>query len=808
MSLFAQYRLGVPQLRRYAAGAFDIRLYLGIAALWAVLFLPLLTGHRVIPYDSIEAYYATAYFNAQSLRHGQWPWWNPHVYSGYPQVADPQGMMFSPLLMFLMLISENPGVVWFDVSVLLHVLIGAWGFLLLRRAFRFTPAASVIATMVYMVGGVASARLQHTPMVLAYAYLPWVLYCCHRFAGAPTYRNAVLLGVTGGFLLTHLVQPTYLFVLFALLYFGTRLVAGWPTTTRPALLRLAGGVVISVAVAAAIAGVQIAATLAVLPVSTRGAFSFDTIVAASLAPKALATLVWPNVYGTLHGVYSGTQDITESYLYVGIIPLCFLFGFLHRALANPAHRAERIFFVVALVLACAYFLGANTPLYKLLYDYLPGIDLFRRPSDGAFMFNFCLAVLTGFAASAATRPANVKTTKQAGLFMLLTAATWYLTIAAIEWTRGYSYRSILLLGVVALVLSLTVKVVPLRLKERVIVLGVLALCVGDFRVFNIPNRLNAHGKDAANYFADPGVALREIKADPEPLAGGLPFRIEPTRAGELAATGSVIHGLDSTQGYNPLRVRLYAETFGAQEHGYAPRPFTATMPSLDSPLFDLAGTRYLLSTTPIEALAAGNERSRFAKVLSDGELTLWRNPFAYDRILTPTEARVMPAGEPPTAAHFEGVDFTGTLLLYPADTAEEQAARRVAAECKGKASVSEIDFGNNHLALKTSASDSAWVTVSDLFFPGWEARSDDQPLRIWRANGLYRAVCVPAGEHRVRFDFSPFTFIRSALRQSRSPRRPSAIDRQDRAGDRTSGVGGQKHGECPDLLNSDETLGR
>ncbi len=55
------------------------------------------------------------------------------------------------------------------------------------------------------------------------------------------------------------------------------------------------------------------------------------------------------------------------------------------------------------------------------------------------------------------------------------------------------------------------------------------------------------------------------------------------------------------------------------------------------------------------------------------------------------------------------------------------------------------------------------MTISDLYFPGWEARSDDKPLRIWRANGLYRAVCVPAGEHRVRFDFSPFKFIRSAL---------------------------------------------
>ena len=759
----AQFRVRAPRLRWFVPGDFDIRLYLLLTALWAVLFVQFLTGHRLIPYDSIEAYYASVYFNAQSLRHGDWPWWNPHVYSGYPQVADPQSMMFSPLLMFLMLIRENPGVVWFDFSVLLHLLLGGWGFLLLCRALRFTPAAAVLAALVYMVGGAASARLQHTPFVLAYAYFPWMLYCCHRFIAFPAYVNAALLGVATGILLTHLVQPTYLFMLFALLYSCTQLVARRRTITRPTLFRLAGGIVIAVAVAGAIAGMQIAATLAMLPLSTRGAFPFHTIVGTSLAPQVLATLIWPNVYQTLHGVYSGTQDITESYLYVGVLPLCFLLGFLPRALADPAHRAEKLFFVVSLVLACAYFLGANTPLYKLLFDYLPGINLFRRPSDAAFLFNFCLAILTGFAASAATHPRDVSTTKGVGLWVLLAAAAWYLTIAALEWAKGYSYRSILLLGVVAFGFLVAVRWVPQRLMERVLVVGMLALCVGDLRVFNIPNRLNGHGKDFASYFVDPGAGLRHIKADPQPLAGSLPFRVEPTRAHALAATGTVIHGLDSTQGYNPMRVRAYATTFGAQEHGLAPRPFTAAMPSLDSPLFDLAGTRYLLTRTPVEALAAGNVHGRFVEVLSEGDVTLWRNRFAYDRILTPTEARVIPADEAPTAAHFEGVDFRRELLLYPVNAGEDRAARQIAADCRGKAAVTEVEYRNNHLAFTTSASESAWVAISDLYFPGWQARSDDEPLRIWRANGLFRAVCVPGGKHRVRFDFSPFRFMRAAL---------------------------------------------
>jgi hypothetical protein len=247
MSVFAMFHAKASRLQRAAPGTRALELYLLLAVLWAILFFSMLTGHRLIPYDSIEQYYPAVYFNAQSLRHGEWAWWNPHVYWGYPQIADPQGMMFSPLLVLLMMLRENPGVVWFDFCVLLHVLIGGEGFLFLCRVYRFTPAASVLAALVYMVGGVASARLQHMPMVLAYACFPWVLHCCHRFTEAPTYRMAVALGISSGLLFTHLVQPTYLFMPFALLYCVTRLVDTRSTITRIAIVRLIGGIGIAAA---------------------------------------------------------------------------------------------------------------------------------------------------------------------------------------------------------------------------------------------------------------------------------------------------------------------------------------------------------------------------------------------------------------------------------------------------------------------------------------------------------------------------------------------------------------------------------
>ena len=40
-------------------------------------------------------------------------------------------------------------------------------------------------------------------------------------------------------------------------------------------------------------------------------------------------------------------------------------------------------------------LGRYTPLYALAFDYVPGINLFRRPVDGAFVFVAVLAILVG-----------------------------------------------------------------------------------------------------------------------------------------------------------------------------------------------------------------------------------------------------------------------------------------------------------------------------------------------------------------------------------------------------------------------------
>ena len=56
------------------------------------------------------------------------------------------------------------------------------------------------------------------------------------------------------------------------------------------------------------------------------------------------------------------------------------------------------------------------------------------------------------------------------------------------------------------------------------------------------------------------------------------------------------------------------------------------------------------------------------------------------------------------------------------------------------------------------------LVLADLFDPGWTAEADGRPVEILRADGIFRAVVLPAGTHRVVFRYRPASvFIGGAL---------------------------------------------
>lgn len=73
----------------------------------------------------------------------------------------------------------------------------------------------------------------------------------------------------------------------------------------------------------------------------------------------------------------------------------------------------------------------------------------------------------------------------------------------------------------------------------------------------------------------------------------------------------------------------------------------------------------------------------------------------------------------------------------------------------GEASARIVRETSTRVEIECETPGRAVLVLTDMFYPGWAARVDGRPARIYRANGLFRAVTVDSGHHRVVFRYRP-----------------------------------------------------
>lgn len=64
-------------------------------------------------------------------------------------------------------------------------------------------------------------------------------------------------------------------------------------------------------------------------------------------------------------------------------------------------------------------------------------------------------------------------------------------------------------------------------------------------------------------------------------------------------------------------------------------------------------------------------------------------------------------------------------------------------------------YDANALTYEVSSQKGGVVVFSEVYYPGWTATIDGNPVEIARANYILRAIQVPAGKHVVEFEFDP-----------------------------------------------------
>jgi hypothetical protein len=66
-----------------------------------------------------------------------------------------------------------------------------------------------------------------------------------------------------------------------------------------------------------------------------------------------------------------------------------------------------------------------------------------------------------------------------------------------------------------------------------------------------------------------------------------------------------------------------------------------------------------------------------------------------------------------------------------------------------------VEYTANRVCIEVETSRPGYLFLSDVWYPGWSADIDGEPVAVLRANLAFRAVPLPPGRHRVTFRYQP-----------------------------------------------------
>lgn len=730
--------------------------------LFLLMTWPWVAGYVTIPWDAKAHFQPQIQFLADSLGRGEWPWWNPFVFSGSPQVADPQSMIFSPPFLLLAMLDKSPSLWAADMTVLAAMALGGIGVIFYFRDRGWHWGGALIAALGFSFGAAMAWRMQHTGQVLSLAYWPWALLFLERAVR----QWRVLAGVTSGIIAAAIVLGRDQVALLCIYLLAGRVLWLWlEAEDRGAVFRgslwplIAGGVA-----GAALVALPVLMTVLLAAESNRPQIDFEGAGRGSLHPALLVTFVLPQLFGAAghmadfwgppsfawnHTGLFTAQNVGQ--LYIGAAPLLVLAA---GAATGRLWDREIRFFAVAFLIMLLYALGWYTPVFRALFE-LPGVNLYRRPADAVFLIGALGAMLAGYVVSTWFDAPWRRFERVAIVAMAVVVAVAVLAALALgsRIDRLARVPGPLLGGLIAFAAAAAViwwcrdrmALMPARAA-----LGLAAVTAADLAWNNGPTTSSA--LPVAFYDVlqpdtkDPTITLLKSKVVADATRRD---RVELAGLGFHWPNAAMTHRLESTLGYNPVRLGDYSRATGAEDHVGLPdqRKFSALMPSYRSPLADMLGLRWIAAGARIETIDKTLKPGDFPLIAetSDGHF-IYENPRALPRVLFAREGRAADFGELLTSGRWPEFNPRETVLLesVPGGKADRRPG-----------TVRLKRYANSEVVLEAESPDGGFVVLNDIWHPWWFAEVGGRPVQLHRANVLFRAVEVPPGKHEVRLQFRP-----------------------------------------------------
>lgn len=763
---------------------FPLATAIGLFAIgFVVLGWPWFSGAVTIPYDGKSTFYTQLAFLSRSLADGQSPFWTPNVYAGWPQIADPQSLIFSPFHFLLALFNPTPSFQAADGVAFAYLLLGGIGVIFLFRERGWHVAGALVAAFAFSFGASNASRLQHIGPLESLCYLPWALLflmrALERVSGRLTWIDGAISGVFAGLILLGRDQVSLIAIYVLVGYVLWHWLAG-----RGRIVRLRASIVPLTAGAAAgilVTVVPIVLTMLLAADSNRPEISYFHAGRGSLHPAHFLMLVFADLFGAaspdvhMWGPPSfawhekiGDTDLflaqNMGQLYVGALSIVAVIGV--GIVRGQLWAREIQFFTVATLLVMLYALGKYTPAFYVMYKMLPGVPMFRRPADAGFVFGGLLAILGGYLVHRWIT-GQVPQSKRwqwiaDGLIaaaLLGTAAALAVTVGQVPAAAAPILSTLVCVGGAIWLLHLARRAAP---RSAVLAAAILAAgSIADLAWNNGPTE--STGLPPAKFDA-----LRAQTEDEtvKLLKDRLAATGAPDRRDRVEILGveyhwpniGLVHGFDHLLGHNPLRLSTFEDATNAPDTVAGPdqREFSPLLPSFRSTLEDLFGVRFIAISVPIEQIDKTLKPGDLKFVARTKAAYVYENPRAFPRVMVASDWRLANFQEMIKTGRWPDVDLRRVALL------EQAPAKLTPNPAGGTARI--VSYKNTEIVIEAEAPSGGMLVLYDVWHPWWGATVDGQPAEILKADVLFRAVSLSPGKHMVRFSFHPFSGAFQELR--------------------------------------------
>ncbi|MDD5436685.1 MAG: YfhO family protein [Candidatus Omnitrophica bacterium] len=735
------------------------------AALTVLFFKDVIFSNNLLCFRDLgRFFYPPREYAFTLIKHGVMPLWNPFIYCGNPLLASHQPAVLYPVSL-VYLIGDFARA--FNNFIYIHFVLASVFMYIFLRDRKIPGTASFLGAVTFAFSGYMLATVNVLTFFSSGIWLPLVLWAFFRAQAASGRERRIYVVLTSVFLLCIFLagEPMILYMTaFILLLFG-----GLKD------IRLIFSVF---AIFFFLGAFQILPVAELLLRSDRMKMVYEVAAKWSAAPHDFLNLIFPCVTD-VENYFKGYWE-RQSWLldyYMGLFPLLMIpiAVFLAKEKRKPA-----ILFMLLLSVVLA--LGKHTPVYHLLFKFLPGFNLFRYPVKYFYITAFSMAWLTAigygyYENNIKTDGAFVRRVRYllyialaAGL-LLLAVDIFFVDIAKFIHQHFFSSlekalkkdstsESSIMLGVFTVRRSLIFFVVfalalfygaKKRFAAKALSLTVTAIVLCD--LYSAAYDLNFSCDIARVKKPSPNIeflmkdkSLFRILSSPSntfflsnPNKETYKDVIEVGKE-RLFSNRMMEYGLYDVGGYEAALGNRMSDMILFLSRGLKSPD--------DSRILDALNVKYVVSPKTFEArgylLAKGSDIAN-----------IYENRNVLPRAFLSARAVVLNKREA-IFGKFQDKkwDPEEEVVLEEAPPGIADGGER---RTNGE-SAAIIKYSPNEVIVKAVVEHPRFLVLSDSYYPGWKVYIDGKPGKIYIANYVSRAVYLNAGEHAVRFVFDPFSF--------------------------------------------------